>query len=91
VWNWTMCPEQYRGGLQRYFEHHVEPGSFLRAVLENDLMGAMAAFDWSGDYRGLVEFLYCEVPSRRSGLWGSAEAVAAWLAKDPAVKTEELP
>jgi hypothetical protein len=27
-------------GLQRYFSDHIETGSFLRAVLENDLCEA---------------------------------------------------
>lgn len=91
MWNWDKCPEKYRGGLRLYFSHHVEPGSFVRAVLESDLFDAMGKWDgftiidgfahyvaWV-ELKGLLQFLYDEVPARNVGLWGDKATVAAWL------------
>lgn len=73
-----LCPERFRGGLQRYLEHRIAPGSFLRAVLENDLMGAVGHADEESarELKALVQWLWQEMPSN---LWGSKERVAAWL------------
>jgi len=90
MFNWTKCPEQYKEGLQMYFLYHVEPGSFMRAVLENDLHEAMARFDgFSSSYfsdtssmrklQDLMSFLYNEVPARTVGIWGTHATVEKWL------------
>lgn len=72
-------PEHMRGGLARYIEHHIEPGSFLRAVLENDLKGAISYADSTNRFLlfDYVNYLYNDAPSV---CWGSPEKVAAWLA-----------
>ena len=85
--DWTKCPEKYRGGLQRYFEHRIVTGSFLRAVLENDLLEAFGRWDGEDldEFRGLLSWLYNEAPSRHAeGTgWGSPEKVRKWVAKGP--------
>lgn len=93
MWQWDKCPEKYRGGLQLYFNHHVEPGSFLTAVLKNDLFTALGKWDgytvedgimhyiaWI-EFKQLLSFLYNEVPSRSNNLWGNEDSVAVWLAQ----------
>lgn len=79
--DYTNCPPNLIGGLQRYLEHRIEPGSFLRAVLENDLKGAIGRFSMSDHLElfRVVKFLYNEFPG---ALWGSEEKVARWLAGD---------
>jgi len=42
MFDYDLLPEHIRGGMKLYLEDHVEPGGFLRAVLENDLVGASA-------------------------------------------------
>lgn len=74
----TEVPEHLHGGLARYLVHRIRPGSFLTAVLENDLKMAVAKAD-STSRRALpelVDFLYQLAP-RKS--WGSVEAVEAWV------------
>ena len=44
-------PVNVQIGLTRYVKHHIPPGSFLRAVLENNLSEAVA----NADERNLVE------------------------------------
>jgi hypothetical protein len=60
-------------GLELYFERGIEPGSFMTAVLCNDLKGACARADWMNQRLifQTVEWLYNEAPA---GSWGSPEA-----------------
>jgi len=70
--------EHLRGSLERYFQNRIEPGSFLTAVLSNDLVGSYARAD-SQNIRligDIVSFLYNRAPA---GAWGSPERVTAWL------------
>ena len=70
--------------LTRYIEDGIETGGFLRAVLENDLAGAINRASDALIIRGvvltdLVNLLQGWAPSN---CWGSREAVAAWLAQE---------
>lgn len=71
-------PEGGQGALMRYFVHRISPGSFLRSVLENDLMGAFGMADDVNIRRVHVyaAFLYQHAPR---GSYGSPEAVASWM------------
>lgn len=76
--NYEMLPEHMRHGMQLYYDHGIEPGSFLRAVLENDLCGAAGRADHVNQ-RCLfqyAQFLFNEV-SRIC--WGNPEKVQAWI------------
>ncbi len=89
--NYSVLPVSARGGMRRYIENRIEPGFFLRAVLENDLVGAFGAADEDNreDMSLYASFLYKELPGRGPGSpWGSREAVEAWL-HPPGVKQEE--
>ena len=41
--HWALIPQHMRGGIERYVMNGVPPGSFLTAVLSNDLKEAFAA------------------------------------------------
>lgn len=75
--DWEMCAPKLRGGLIRWVESGVYPGSFLRAVLANDLHEAVvhADRDSLAGIRSLVLFVYNELPSQA---WGSAEKCKKW-------------
>ena len=82
--DYTCVPEHMRGGLQRYIEDGIEPGSFLLAVLANDFVNAIGMAD--GINREYLSdwalFLYNELPGRGShkpDCWGSREAVDNWI------------
>ena len=65
-------------GIQRYATAHIRTGSFLEAVLSNDLKEACARAD-DKSKRLLFEicaYLYNEVTGE---CWGSPEKVQAWL------------
>jgi hypothetical protein len=74
-----LVPFHMWGAVERYFVHGVSGGSFLDAVLSNDLMEAFARADQvnSENMRKWCEFLYNYAPS---GSHGSREAVQNWLA-----------
>lgn len=71
-------PEHTQGALERYLTHGLEPGSFLMAVLVNDLFGAVGRADsWnSAALADIVKWLYNEAPR---GSFGNEELVNDWL------------
>lgn len=64
--------------LERYVKHRLEPGGFLRSVLENDLMGAVGRADFMNikTIPEICSFVYNELPS---DCWGDKETVDNWL------------
>lgn len=80
------CPEQIAAAIDRYNEGGIAPGSFVRAVLENDLTAAIdaASPESLAHLPGIRQYVRAWV---RAEAKGSKEAVTAWLAK----KAAELP
>lgn len=78
--DYSKLPAHMRDAMVRYIEWGIEGGSFLNAVLCNDLMTALSKADDVNRVRlfDYGAFLYCDAPS---GCYGSREAVAAWIAK----------
>ena len=78
--NWSLIPAHMHGAIQRYVMHGVPPGSFLTAVLENNLSEAFAQADDDNAraMRGWVQFLYNFTPGPSQG---SPEAVEAWIGR----------
>jgi hypothetical protein len=78
--DWLSCPPNSQGGLERYYKDHIEPGGFLRAVLENDLFEAFGRADEENRVGlfYLCSWIYNNLPSAS---YGSREAVKLWLAK----------
>lgn len=70
-------PLHLQPGLERYLLHGITPGRFLKAVLANDLVGAIHAGDEESlaGLTGLVMFLYNEVPG---SAWGNLEKMRVW-------------
>ena len=64
--------------LNRYARDHCPTGSFLRAVLENDLREAFGRADDNNRYIMFDIVCYCwnQLPAE---CWGSKENVAKWL------------
>lgn len=75
-------PEYMIDGLIRYVFDRVPPGSFLMAVLENNLMRAMECADETNSrcLKAYAMFLYNYVPMSCKG---SPEKVEAWLSRKP--------
>jgi len=71
-------PRYMMDSILRYVDDGVMPGSFLCAVLSNDLSGAVAYAD-DNNMRNLpayVRFLYNHCPC---GCWGSRDIVTNWV------------
>lgn len=71
-------PESLRDGLMAYCAEGREPGGFMRAVLENDLAGAVFRADLKNQRTivQFVNFLNGRVPN---DCWGSKEKVSRWI------------
>lgn len=76
--NYDNLPIHMQNSIRLYVEEKIEPGSFLFAVLSNDLTQAFgradeinreAMFDWAN-------WLYNECPRN---IWGSREIVQKWI------------
>ncbi len=65
-------------GLDSYLQDRIPTGSFLRAVLSNDLRESFNQADlFSRAVLGeIVKLCYWDIPG---GAWGSPEAVRSWL------------
>jgi hypothetical protein len=73
-----LVPEHLRDAMVLYIEKGYQPGHFLTAVLENDLMEAMGRADnmsRDGLY-GICQFLYNYAPAP---CHGSPELVKRWM------------
>jgi hypothetical protein len=65
-------------GLERYVRYRIPTGSFLRAVLSNDLMGAMGKADEENreDIFEICQYIHNHLPI---ACHGSPKAVKEWL------------
>jgi hypothetical protein len=70
-------PEHMRAGMARYVVLGVLPGSFLRAVLSNDLIEAGRMAD-DENRRCLFEYVMFFINYAPSDCYGSPEAMRAW-------------
>ena len=78
--------DDLHGALERYLNHGIMPGSFMTAVLENNLMEAFGRADICNEanMKNIVGYIYNHVPSNA---WGSKEKVTEYL-KNLKSKTE---
>lgn len=77
IFKGQRIPENTQGAIIRWVDYGILPGSFLTAVLENDLMGAVKKADRENleNLEAIVEFIEYEVPS---GCRGGPKEVAEW-------------
>ena len=70
-------PEHLRDGLARYVIHGIVPGSFLCAVLGNDLHGAIRYGDDDSlaGIKSIITFLWNSTPA---ACFGTAARVDEW-------------
>ena len=75
-----MVPQQIKDALHRYVNEGIPTGSFLGAVLENDLMGAIGKADLSNRYNmfEICNYVYNTLPS---SVWGNPDRVRNHLDK----------
>ena len=73
-----VIPKYTREALERYVQHQIPPGSFLIAVLSNDLKESFRCADDVNiaNIFAIVKYIYNEVPM---SAWGSRENVRYWL------------
>jgi len=71
-------PDYMQEGLKRYVEDRIPAGSFLSAVLANNLVEAVGMADVNNmaNLPAYANYLYNYAPS---DCWGSPEKVKAWL------------
>ena len=73
----TYVPEHIRDAVVRWVEHGINGGSFLNAVVTNDLREACGRADERNSIylRSIVAWFYNYAPSN---CWGSREVAESW-------------
>jgi hypothetical protein len=76
--DWSLIPYHMIGGLRLFIEDGIPPGSFLTALLSNDLRETFARADEenSRSIKNWLIFLYNYAPS---DCWGSPAKFNAWI------------
>jgi hypothetical protein len=76
-----MISDTVISSLNRYVKDRIMPGSFLRAVLCNQLYAAVTLADQENlaSLKEIVHYVYNELPEES---WGSADRVWAWVQED---------
>lgn len=70
-------PSRMMSGINMWVTHGIRPGSFLNAVLENNLRSACECADDENivNLPAYIAYFYNDAPSQ---CWGSKEKVDAW-------------
>ena len=70
-------PERMVASILRYVESGIRPGSFLRAVICNNLKGAVGQADNENlkNLPAFINYFYNQAPA---SCWGSYEKMIAW-------------
>lgn len=70
--------DDWYGALERYLNHGIMPGSFMTAVLENNLVEAFGRADMDNEInmKNIVGYVYNHLPSNS---WGSPQRVQDYL------------
>ena len=76
--DWSKIPVHCRDGLKNYLVSGIPVGSFLSAVICNDLTNACGCADDVNRHAlfDYVQFLYQYAPHRA---WGSPQAYKDWI------------
>ena len=65
--NYADLPDHLQDGMKRYLEGRIEPGSFLRDVLQNNLSGAVFRCGEIGELRAIMLWLHNYAPPTAHG------------------------
>jgi hypothetical protein len=79
MFKYEILPESLQGGMRRYIEDRIKPGTFLTRCICNDLVGAAGHCSDLNNLVKVAGFLYNEMPGRPNNIWGSEEAMEAHL------------
>ena len=86
--NWLDVPERMRPGIVRYVERGIEPGYFLRAIFQNDLIEAARRAD-DENAEILPSYALLMLRSLPAACWGSRADYDAWIARGGLVGISE--
>jgi hypothetical protein len=68
------------GAIEKWTEQGIMPGSFLSAIITNDLKGAVGAAD-NKNIRLIPEYVFYFYNYCPSSCWGSPEKASEWQVK----------
>lgn len=77
-YNYYDVPEHTAEALENYFFYGYEPGSFVYAVLSNDLIGACTRCDHVNRDQ-IVQIVKWVIQRAPAGSWGNEQRVLNWI------------
>lgn len=85
--DWTGVPDHMRQGIRLWIEEGIATGSFLQAVIKNDLATAIKTADTTNKrcLLEIVEFFQMYAPSES---WGSEQNFHQWQGQGGLAKRE---
>jgi hypothetical protein len=75
---YTELPESLRDGAKNWIEHGIEPGHFLSAVIQNNLVESFKRAD-NENVNRMLEIVYWWYNEAPSNCWGSKEKFDKWI------------
>ena len=78
--DYSKIPELTMTGLTNYRDHHIKPGQFVMAVLENNLFEAFGRADEfnKAAMHQIVKWVYNRLSPAP---WGNSAAIREWIAQ----------
>lgn len=86
-YDYYNVPTHTKESFERYFFGGCEPGSFLKSVLCNDLIGAATRCD-SENRTYLTDIVKWMANTAPHGSWGSPEAYESWVHDQNNIRTQ---
>ena len=76
--NQFYIPERMMSGIRLYVERGLQPGSFLSAVIQNNLSETVGRADTENlkNIPAFIAYFYNECPGT---CWGSPEKMKSWM------------
>jgi len=85
-------PEHLRGGIVRYVQSGIIPGSFLRSVIANDLISAVCRADDTlaiGELRAVCRWFLHQAPMQCHGTYFAMDEWSSAKAKEYGIQNRE--
>lgn len=78
--DYAQLPERLRGGAKRWIEQGIQPGSFLTAVICNNLREVFGQAD-DGNRAGLFQIVFWFYNEAPGLCWGNVARAQKWAAR----------
>lgn len=80
---WPLQDSDWKGAMERYVLYGISPGSFLEAVLANNLFYAACRSHPSNSWTSIMQLVKWLANQAPMLCWGDPDVVRKWMKMDP--------